>query len=42
MLEGKRVLITGARRGIGSAIAVAMARRGADIGINDVERDREG
>ncbi len=39
MLEGKRVLITGARRGIGSAIAAAVAARGADVGINDIERD---
>ncbi len=40
MLEGKRVLVTGARRGIGSSIAVAMARRGADVGINDIEKDK--
>lgn len=39
MLKGKKVLITGSRRGIGRAIAVAMARRGADIGVNDIEWD---
>ena len=39
MLSGKRVLITGARRGIGAAIALAAASRGAHVGINDIERD---
>ena len=38
-LEGKKALITGSRRGIGRGIAVALAREGADIGINDIERD---
>ena len=38
-LEGKKALVTGSRRGIGRAIAVALAREGCDVGINDVEMD---
>ena len=33
-LEGKRLIVTGASRGIGRAIAVACAQRGAIVGIN--------
>jgi glucose 1-dehydrogenase len=40
LLEGKKVLITGSRRGIGRGIALLLAREGADIGINDIERDQ--
>jgi len=33
-LEGRRVLVTGAARGIGRAIALALANEGADIAFN--------
>ncbi|MCK4444618.1 MAG: SDR family NAD(P)-dependent oxidoreductase, partial [Thermoplasmata archaeon] len=33
-LEGKRALVTGASRGIGREIAIALAREGADVVIN--------
>lgn len=36
MLQGKTALITGASRGIGSAVAKTFARHGADIAIVDV------
>ncbi|UCH36779.1 MAG: 3-oxoacyl-[acyl-carrier-protein] reductase [Armatimonadota bacterium] len=35
-LSGKIALVTGARRGLGRAIALAMARAGADIVVNDI------
>ena len=41
MLEGKKALVTGSRRGIGAAIATTLAAAGADVGINDIERDDE-
>ena len=33
-LQGKSALITGAQQGIGAAIAIALARQGADVAIN--------
>ena len=41
LLEGKKALITGSRRGIGAGIARMFAEHGADVGINDVARDTE-
>jgi 3-oxoacyl-[acyl-carrier protein] reductase len=40
-LSGKTALITGASRGIGKAIAVALARAGSDIAVNYQSREGE-
>ena len=40
LLDGK-VLVTGARKGIGRGIAYAVAKEGADVGINDYIDDEE-
>lgn len=42
MLEGKAVVITGAGNGIGAAYARHIARLGASIVVNDIDRDAAG
>ena len=39
LLDGKKVLITGARKGIGRGIAITLANEGAIVGINDILED---
>lgn len=39
--QTKIALVTGASRGIGRAIAVGMAKRGFDVAINDIERQKD-
>ena len=41
LLDGKKALITGARKGIGRGIAYRLAEQGADVGINDYIDDEE-
>lgn len=41
-LTGKTALVTGAATGLGQAIAVALARNGADIAITDIHLDTLG
>ena len=38
-LEGKKAIVTGASRGLGRAIALALAREGADVLVNYVNRE---
>lgn len=40
-MKGKTALITGASQGIGKAIAVALAKEGCNIVINDIEPSKE-
>jgi len=41
LLEGKKALVTGARKGIGRGVAVRLAAEGADVGIADILIDDE-
>jgi NAD(P)-dependent dehydrogenase (short-subunit alcohol dehydrogenase family) len=38
-LSGKTAIVTGSRRGIGRAIALAMAREGANVVVSDISRE---
>jgi NAD(P)-dependent dehydrogenase (short-subunit alcohol dehydrogenase family) len=38
-LDGKTGIVTGARRGIGRAIALALAREGANVVVSDISRE---
>ena len=39
-LEGRTAIVTGAGQGMGAAIAIALARRGATVVVNDVDDER--
>jgi meso-butanediol dehydrogenase / (S,S)-butanediol dehydrogenase / diacetyl reductase len=41
-LDGKVALVTGAARGLGRAIAVALAKEGVDVALADIGHERDG
>src|SRR5438093_1594956 len=41
LLEGKRVIVTGASRGIGRAIAIACGAGGATVGVNFCRSEKD-
>ncbi|HYV56872.1 MAG TPA: SDR family NAD(P)-dependent oxidoreductase, partial [Candidatus Nitrosopolaris sp.] len=41
-LHGKIALVTAAARGLGRAIAVALADAGCDVAVSDIARDADG
>ena len=38
-LEGRKAVVTGASRGIGRAIALALAEEGADVAVNYISSE---
>ena len=40
MLDGKKIIVTGAASGIGRATAVLAAREGADVAVADIDRSQ--
>src|SRR3546814_20191317 len=39
-LSGRRALVTGAGQGVGRGIALALAAAGAEVVVNDLDRER--